>query len=250
MVVYLKHHPVLACNIDAFKTFILFSIWVAWRCGRCTGTPFKIQTSKNRVARVMVQYHSWSSDVACFPDAPKADVFFAATNHSAVVNRAELQTQDVKVRGLFCRNFRLVPFMYFADVPNNNQFFVMCILSNTGKETAIWTERHTLDACDRHCNHWQTAGSLIVPNSNYTVLTLLSWSKHWAWLTCIEAYYRRWVSEKEFLLSVWFNIKSNQSSTWSVDQNILCCNSGPLQVETTTWRISNYVFELHYWVLL
>lgn len=178
----------------------------------------------------MIKHDCRSTYVVCLLDSPESNVFLSTRYESIVINWTKFETQNVKLSSLFCSDFWFFTTCDLWNVPNDDHFLVMGIFSNTCQESAIRGESDTLEACDRHRYHWKTSRSVVVPNSNDWVLTLLRRRDQSALLRDVEAADRRWVTEEEPLLNVVFNVHYNNGASRSEHNNIFTCDLGPLNV--------------------
>lgn len=117
------------------------------------GTMLKVKAREDRVASMLIKNDSRTSNVASFFDPPKSNVFLSTAYHSVVVNRAELEAQNIKVRSLTSKYLGLLISVDSRDVPHNDKFLVVSIFANASKESAIWGERKALHGHNRHGKH-------------------------------------------------------------------------------------------------
>ena len=87
------------------------------------------------------------------------------------------------------------------DVPYDNHLFAVPLgstfLSNTGQKAAIGREGDALERCDRHSEHLETPGVVVVPDPNDRVLAFLRRCNQVTTLRDIKAADRCGVAEEE-----------------------------------------------------
>ena len=113
-----------------------------------------------------IQNHRGSTNVAGFSDAPKPDIFLAATNEPGIVDGAKLQTQNVHVGRLLGNDFDLLASRDPRDVPHDDQLLVAFVFADTCEHAAVRRETQTLQSGHGHRDDAQAAGSRVVPDPN------------------------------------------------------------------------------------
>lgn len=140
------------------------------------------------------------------------------------------------------------------DVPYDNHLFAVPLgstfLSDTGQKAAIGREGDALERCDRHGEHLEAPGVVVIPNPNDRILALLRRCNQVATLRDIKAADWCGVAEEEPRLLLSLDIHGYQGAARGEEHDLLISNARPLQVQALVRRVSNYVFKLHNWVLV
>ena len=125
--------------------------------------------------------HWGSTDVASVFNAPESDIFLSTGDQTRVVSRRELDALDVVFTGLLCGDERLLLLMKTRDIPNYNHFsyslassgVLLDLATDTGHEIAIGAESQALDLLNWECHHGKAARSVVIPNSDNTLVAFL-----------------------------------------------------------------------------
>ena len=140
------------------------------------------------------------------------------------------------------------------DVPYDNHLFAVPLgstfLSNTGQKAAIGREGDALERCDRHSEHLEAPGVVVIPNSYDRILAFLRRCNQVTTLRDIEAADWCGVAEEEPRLLLSLDIHGYQGAAGGEEDDLLISNARPLQVQALVRRVSNDVLKLHNRVLM